>query len=247
MTSTLSDICRIVSQCGDILLTADRSHMRIDDKAGPQNFVTTYDALVQQKLFEALTARFPDAAFFGEEGEGQHFCGEGLCFIVDPIDGTNNFIKDYRQSTVSVALCRDGAVEWAVICNPYTHEVFSAEKGGGAFLNGQPIHVSEDALSAGLVLFGAAPYYEELRERTYATLYSYACRAMDVRRSGSAALDLCYVACGRAVRFFELRLSPWDYAAGSLIVTEAGGKVTDMDGRPLRLDRPCSVLARNRD
>ena len=132
-----------------------------------------------------------------------------------------------------------------VVYNPYIDEVFTAVKGQGAFLNGKPIHVSSQPLENGVVIFGTAPYYEELAKASFDMAYEYFCKALDVRRSGSAALDLCNIAAGRAELFFELRLCPWDYAAGSLIVEEAGGVVTTIDGGEITLNESCGVLATN--
>ena len=188
----------------------------------------------------------PDAHFVGEEGSTQSFAPIGKFFIVDPIDGTTNFIKDYRFSCISVALVVDGVAELGVVYNPSADEMFSARRGQGAFCNGNRLRVSDEPLENGIVVFGTAPYHEALKEKTFKLAYAYFRKAMDVRRSGSAALDLCTIAAGRAELFFELVLSPWDYAAGGLIVTEAGGLISDCYGQPLAYDRPCSVLARNR-
>ena len=239
-------ICDLVRECGQFIKNADRSHLHIDAKSGRANFVTEYDKLVQERLRAGLREIMPDAHFVGEEGSTQQFAPVGKFFIVDPIDGTTNFIKDYRFSCVSVALIVDGVAAFGVVYNPYADEMFCARRGQGAFCNGKRIHVSAEPLEDGIVVFGSAPYHEELKEKTFKLAYAYFRKAMDVRRSGSAALDLCTIAAGRAELFFELVLSPWDYAAGGLIVTEAGGLVSDCDGQPLAYDRPCSVLARNK-
>ena len=147
--------------------------------------------------------------------------------------------------SISVALAVDGAVELGVIYNPYLDELFTARRGRGAFCNGKPIRVSSEPLENGIVIFGTSPYNKEVSEKSFKLAYEYHRRALDVRRTGSAAIDLCNIAAGRAELFFELILSPWDYAAGALIVEEAGGIVTDADGRTLPLGRKCSVVARN--
>ena len=238
-------ICAIVRECGEFIKNADRSSIRIDEKSGRANFVTEYDRMVQDKLKEGLLKIVPEAHFLGEEGEEHGFSVEGKYFIVDPIDGTTNFIKDYHMSCISVALVVDGRAEIGVVYNPYLDEMFWAKKGEGAFCNGVKLAVSKEPLSNGIVLFGTSPYNAELSERTFETAFSYFKKALDIRRSGSAALDLCAVAAGRAELYFELILSPWDYAAGALIVQEAGGIVTDMDGNELVYDKKCSMLARN--
>ena len=246
MKNDLELICDLVRECGRFIKDIDREHLHIDSKEGRANFVTEYDKQVQERLRTGLLEIMPDAHFVGEEGTTQKFSPVGKFFIVDPIDGTTNFIKDFHISCISVALVVDGEAEFGVIYNPYTDEMFTAQRGKGAFCNGKRLHVSSEPLENGIVIFGTAPYNEELREKTFKLAYAYFKKAIDVRRYGSAALDLCSVAAGRAELFFELLLSPWDYAAGGLIVKEAGGLVSDMDGNELALDRPCSVLARNR-
>lgn len=232
--------------CGDIILNADRSLAIIDEKSGHANLVTTYDKMVQEKLMTFLSEILPEAKFVGEEGdEEKSDVSEGYVFIVDPIDGTTNFVKDYHMSCISVGLLKDGEPYIGAVFNPYLNEMFTAIRGEGAFLNGNLIHVSEQPLSNGVVLFGSAPYYEELHQKSFDTAFYYFKKAMDIRRSGSAALDLCHVACGRAELFFELRVCPWDFAAGALIVTEAGGKVSTFEGTPLIYDGKCSILATN--
>ncbi len=241
----LSQITEAVRACGEIILHADRGKSCIDEKAGHANFVTTYDKKVQQELQRRLAEILPEAVFVGEEEDIHASVADGYAFIVDPIDGTTNFIKDYHLSAISVGLALDGERYMGVVYNPYLKELFTAVRGQGAYLNGAPIHVSSEPLENGVVLFGTAPYYEELNKKSFEMAYDYFKRSLDVRRSGSAALDLCSVAAGRAELFFELRLCPWDFAAGSLIVEEAGGKVTTVEGTPVTLDAPCSMLATN--
>jgi len=246
MKPELESICELVRACGLFIKDIDRDHLHVDAKSGRADLVTQYDKQVQERLRTGLLEIMPDAHFVGEEGSTQQFAPTGTFFIVDPIDGTTNFIKDYHFSCISVALVVDNAAELGVIYNPYADEMFYAQRGEGAFCNGKRLHVSNEPLENGIVVFGTAPYHEELNEKTFQLAYAYFKKALDVRRSGSAALDLCTIAAGRAELFFELVLSPWDYAAGALIVEEAGGLVSDYDGRPLAYDRPCSVLARNK-
>lgn len=246
MDSVVKDIIQTVKECGKLIINAKRNNMEIDLKNGPANFVTEYDKKVQDLLEENLKKIVPDAYFVGEEDDKNAFSEQGRCFIVDPIDGTTNFIKDYHMSCISVALTDNGKVEIGVIYNPYLDEVFWAQRGTGAYCNDKRIHVSNQPLSNGIVLVGTSPYYEELHEQTFRMAYKYFKEALDIRRSGSAALDLCAIAAGRAELYFELRLSPWDYAAGSLIVEEAGGIITTVEGEKITLDKPCSILAKNR-
>lgn len=228
-----------------MILNADRSKLLVDEKAGHANFVTTYDKKIQEMLEESFAEIMPEAVFVGEEEDIHSSIERGYAFIVDPIDGTTNFIKDYKTSCISVGLLKDGKQLFGAVYNPYLDEMFTAYRGKGAFLNGNPIHVSKNSLENGVVLFGTAPYYEELSKKSFEVVYDYFNKALDVRRSGSAAIDLCNIAAGRAELYFELRLSPWDYAAGSLIVAEAGGKVTTFEGEPLDFGRPVSLKATN--
>jgi myo-inositol-1(or 4)-monophosphatase len=162
---------------------------------------------------------------------------------VDPIDGTTNFIQGYRNSCVSIGLAHNGQMEFGVVYNPYDGELYASQRGNGAFLNGLPIHCQDHPLEHSLLIFGSALYYRELVPETL-RLFNLAFPVVqDIRRFGSAALDLCYLAAGRAGVFFECRLSPWDYAAGSLIAREAGCTVSQMDGRELDLLHKCGVLA----
>lgn len=241
----LENIIHAVRACGTIILNADRTKSGIDEKAGHANFVTAYDKKVQSELQKRLLEILPEAVFVGEEEDVHASVKDGYAFIVDPIDGTTNFIKDYHASAISVGLIKDAKRYMGVVYNPYLDEVYTAVKGKGAFLNGSPIQVSKQPLENGIVIFGTATYYEECAKATFDMAYDYYCKALDVRRSGSAALDLCNVAAGRAELFFELRLCPWDYAAGSLIVEEAGGVITTIDGGELPLNEGCGVLATN--
>ena len=239
----LDEIVAVVKKCGDIILFANDVERSVSSKEGRANFVTKYDVAVQTYLQEELLKIVPDAVFIGEEGDHSEALGQGYAFIVDPIDGTTNFIKNYRRSCVSVSLARNGAMEIGVIYNPYSNEMFYARRGRGAFLNGQPIRVSGHGLSEGLVCCGTSPYYSDLIDQTFDLVKTLHRASLDVRRSGSAALDLCDIASGRCELFFECRLSPWDYAAGSLLVEEAGGHISKMNGELLTLGTGCSVLA----
>ncbi len=239
----LDTIIAAVRKSGNILLFAQDIRSSVETKEGKADFVTKYDTAVQESLHRALLEKYPGASFLAEEGD-LHEQGTGdVTFIIDPIDGTTNFIKGLKKSCVSVGAAQGGEVVCGVIYNPFTAEMFYAVKGGGAFLNGQRIRAASGGLADELVTFGTSPYNPEFIEKTYALTARMQAAALDVRRSGSAALDLCYVACGRCGLFYEYQLSPWDFAAGSLIVTEAGGIASDMDGNPLPLSKKSSVLA----
>ena len=242
----LKEIIEAVRAAGEIVLSARDIGAHTREKTGAWDLVTDYDVAVEKLLRQRLLALLPEAVFFGEEEALERDPRRGWAFIVDPIDGTTNFTRSIRQSAVSVALARDGRVEYAVVFDPEKGELFSARRGGGAFLNGRPITVSGRDLAHGLVIVGTTPYMREVYEEdTFRALRWLFGRSMDFRRFGAAALDLCYVACGRGEVFFEHRLSPWDYAAGSLIVEEAGGFAADMAGSPLPVTAPSGVWASN--
>lgn len=245
MTEIINGICSLVKECGKIMLNADREKMAIDIKSGVADLVTEYDKGIQEQLQLGLKKLLPEAKFIGEEGSSDELSDEGYAFIVDPIDGTTNFIKDYHMSAISVALLEGKEVVAGVVYNPYLDEAFSAIKGQGAFCNGKKISVSSQPLDKALVLFGSSPYDKSLFPKTIEMLSEYFYKALDIRRGGSAALDLCYVAAGRAELYFELQTSPWDFAAGKLIVEEAGGIVTTIDGAPLSFEGKSSILAKN--
>ena len=244
---TVEKIMTLVRQAGKIMLDADRSSLGIASKEGKGNFVTEYDKKVQDFLYKGLMEILPEAEFVGEEGEKDEAAFKGYTFIVDPIDGTANFVRDNHASAISVGVLYDGEPHMGVVYNPYLDEMYYGKAGEGAFLNGKPIRVSDEPLENGIILFGTAPYYKELSEQTFRIMYDYFKTGLDLRRSGSAALDLCSIAAGRAELFFEVILSPWDYAAAALILKEAGGIITAIDGSTLRFDDRCSVLAKNRE
>lgn len=245
MKDLISNICLLVKDCGKVILNADREKMAIDIKSVVTDLVTEYDKGIQEQIAIGLKKILPEAKFIGEEGSSDELTDDGYAFVVDPIDGTSNFIKDYHMSAISVALLKGKEVVAGVVYNPYLDEVFHAIKGEGAFCNGKKISVSSQPMSNALVLFGTSPYDKKLFGKTIEILSGYFEQALDIRRSGSAALDLCSVACGRAELYFELQVSPWDFAAGKLLVEEAGGVVTALDGTPLSFEGKTSILAKN--
>ena len=240
----LEKITEIVKEAGKIILSAHNQENAVTAKEGKKNFVTKYDVAVQEFLFSELGKDFSDVAFVGEEGEN-NLLTDGLRFIIDPIDGTTNFMQDYRCSCISVGLCNGNDVVAGVVYNPYTDELFSAEKGKGAYLNGNKIKVSERPLSDGLALFGTSPYHPENTDETFSLLRKVFDFSRDIRRSGSAAFDICMIACGRCEVFFEKGLQPWDIAAGTLILKEAGGIALNYDGTEISFSTPNDVVFAN--
>ncbi|MCI8438742.1 MAG: inositol monophosphatase [Oscillospiraceae bacterium] len=241
----LEQIAAIVKEAGEIVLSAHDIAAHTHEKSSAADLVTEYDLAVENFLKEKLPPLVPGAIFYGEEEQENADPATGWAFIVDPIDGTTNFVRGLRQSAVSVALAKDGVIEYGVVLDPYKAELFSARRGGGAFLNGSLIHVSDRPLSQGVFGMGTAIYRREYLAPTMRLTEQLFRRSCDFRRMGAAALDLCNVACGRTELFFEYSLCPWDYAAGSLLVTEAGGVISTLDGQPLAFDRRCSCWASN--
>lgn len=212
---------------------------------GPADYVTQVDTDIQNFLSRELGRLAPEIQFLGEE-EGLHEMSGDTYWILDPIDGTTNLIHDYQHSVVSLALYDKGEITLGVIYDPFREDVYYAQKGQGSFLNESPIHVScAETLSETIVTIGTSPYDRELTEINFRRFQRVFEKSQDIRRTGSAALDLAYLACGRTGGFFETLLSPWDFAAGMLLVKEAGGKVTDYAGEPLNLLQRGSVVATN--
>lgn len=246
------ELLSIMRRAGEIVLGAHNmeSDGAVREKSGDvANMVTVYDVSVQNYLITEIKKLIPDAEFIAEEKENaEDSLGAEYCFVIDPIDGTANFVHNCRHSAISLAMISHGVTLFAAVYNPYLDEMFYAALGDGAYLNGQKIQASERDMPHSIVTVGTSPYYKnELGEATFSLCRKlfYACS--DVRRLGSAALDLCYVAAGRTDIFFEYRLSPWDFAAGALIVTEAGGVITDMQGGTPSLAKPISILASNKN
>lgn len=235
----------IVKEAGTLVLQARNIENSVSQKGSPRDLVTEYDTKAQELLRCRLAEAFPDYGFFGEEEHSHDIQGRAGFFIVDPIDGTTNFVRGLHHSCISVGLYLDGRMESAAVYNPYYDELFTAGRGRGAYLNGKRLQMKEVSLQDSLVLFGSAIYYRDTIPATVRLVQELFPETLDFRRGGSAALDLCYLAAGGGDVFFEACLQPWDYAAGSLIVEEAGGIVTALDGSPLRLTEPCSVGAGN--
>ena len=212
---------------------------------GPADYVTQVDTGIQNFLSQELAKLAPEIQFLGEE-EGLHEMSGDTYWILDPIDGTTNLIHDYQHSVVSLGLCHKGEITLGIVYDPFREDVYYAQKGQGSYLNGKPIHVSgAQKLGETIVSIGTSPYDRELTEINFRRFQRIFEKSQDIRRTGSAALDLAYVACGRTGGFFESLLSPWDFAAGMLLVTEAGGQVSDYAGQPLNLLQRGSVVATN--
>ncbi|MBO5360225.1 MAG: inositol monophosphatase [Clostridia bacterium] len=245
MDFKMQELIEAVRKAGEIILNATGREDCVTAKDGKKNFVTEYDIAVQNFLREQLSNIIPEAEFVGEEGDGI-MSSTALRFVVDPIDGTTNFMQDYHCSCISVALCEGDQPVLGIIYNPYLNEIFSAQKDKGAYLNGKKISVSNRTLSDGLALFGTSPYHPENTDKTFVLLRKVFDYSRDIRRSGSAAYDICMVACGRCEIFFEKELQPWDYAAGTVILREAGGIAETYDGQTPCLSHGSDVVFSNK-
>ena len=213
---------------------------------GETDYVTNVDLAVQELLRERLTALAPGVQFMGEEQDNTGLDWSRPCWILDPVDGTTDLIHNSRHSAVSLALSEAEQILFGVVYNPYSGECFTARRGQGAFCNGSPIRVSSaDRLEDSLLSVGTVPGRRELADTAFRQMRALYDTCQDVRRTGCASLDLCWMACGRLDGYVELSLQPWDYAAGRLLVEEAGGRVTAPDGSPLSLCQGGPLLASN--
>ncbi|HET6460851.1 MAG TPA: inositol monophosphatase family protein [Syntrophales bacterium] len=233
----------IAREAGDFL--KERLHARhaIEYK-GEINIVTEEDRLSEGMIVSRIRGRYPDCDILAEEST-RMMSGSSCRWIIDPLDGTTNYAHGYPVFCVSIALEDEGEIRLGVVYNPMLDEMFVAEKGGGAYSNGRKIAVSDtDNLSRSLLATGFPYDIRTDRNNNINYFNGMAKRAQAIRRAGSAALDMAYVAAGRFDGFWELKLMPWDTAAGWLLISEAGGVVTDIAGNAFRLDSP-HILATN--
>ncbi len=212
---------------------------RVETKQGQSNnLVTEADRASEEAIVSIILRHFPDHAILGEEGGARN--GRSECrWIIDPLDGTTNFTHGLPIYSVSIGVERLGEIVAGVVYDPSRDELFSAERGAGAFLNGAPLQVTDaDDLDRSLLVTGFPYNLRENPDRCQERFLAFLNRAQAVRRLGSAALDCAYVAAGRFDGFWEVNLHPWDKAAGALLIEEAGGVVTDFEGRPHDLYKP---------
>jgi myo-inositol-1(or 4)-monophosphatase len=219
---------------------------------GDVDLVTVADRTSEKLIRERLAAAFPEHGIFGEEGTRERL-EAGYRWYVDPLDGTTNFAHGFPHFCVSMGLeqrpaglepGQDGTLVAAVLYDPLLDEMFTAERGRGALLNGKPIHVSPTPLLAESLVATGFPSQKRHASPNIHFYQEFTLRSHGVRRAGSAALDLAYVAAGRMEGFWEFNLNPWDTAAGFLLVEEAGGRITDFSGAKYKLDSR-EVLASN--
>jgi len=215
-------------------------------KKGPIDLVTEADIESEKVIIQTVRTRYPDHEFMAEESRLSRSVPSDYQWIVDPLDGTTNFTHQIPLFCVSIAFAVNGKVMVGVVLNPVSGELFTAVREKGATLNGNPIHVSDEKnISESLLVTGFPYNIAQDIEPTMGRFKNCLHAAQGIRRLGSAALDLCFVACGRFEGFWEENLKPWDTAAGYLIAEEAGARVTDFSGNPYTIDQK-EILATNR-
>jgi myo-inositol-1(or 4)-monophosphatase len=240
----LTTAIEAVVRAGDLQIARFGGDFQIEKK-GTIDLVTEVDIAVEREFRAMIAQRFPDHQVLAEEMGGAATAPAGPCWVFDPIDGTTNFAHGLPIFCSSLALEIDGAAQVAAIYDPTRKELFTAERGGGAFLNGRRLRVSAADTLVNAMLVTGFPYDVHSRVDEIVGLFAaFVGQVRAVRRLGSAAIDLCYVAAGRLDGFWESDLKPWDIAGGALIVAEAGGSVTNMAGEPFT-SRGGHVLATN--
>ncbi len=205
---------------------------------GEHDLVTAADRASEALIVEKLRSHFPNHNIVAEEGGGTEEHASEYCWYVDPLDGTTNFAHGYPNFNVTMGLEKAGEIIAGVIYDPNRNEMFAAERGGGAYLNNRRIHVSKTARLEDSLLSTGFPSRRRHQNINIHFYYQLAMLTHGVRRGGAAAIDLAYVACGRLDGFWEFTLNPWDLAAGSLIVEEAGGRCSGMHGEPFQVRAP---------
>jgi len=233
----------IAQRAGQLLFERYRTDFTVEHK-GTINLVTEVDIAAEEMIVTQLRKAFPDHSILAEENNNT--TRGGYCtWVIDPLDGTTNYAHGFPFFSVSIGLEISGKVEFGVVCDPVRNELFTARRGAGAFCNGETLSISNTAsLDAGLLATGFPYDIRTSEENNLANFCAFALKSQGLRRTGSAALDLCYVAAGRIDGFWEAKLNPWDCAAGFLLVTEAGGRVTDYTGQPASIYKP-EVVASN--
>ncbi len=245
LDTAIEEAIDLVKEVSKLLLES-MEDKRVVTKSGSANFVTEIDLKVQEIIVSRLKQILPDSNIIAEETQKNSFSLGKYTWILDPVDGTTNLMYGYKYSAISLGLVVDGIPYAGIVYNPYLCELFTAQKGKGAFVNGQPIEVTKsEALADSLITFGTSPYDRGKADETFRITKNVFLKCRDVRRTGSAALDICNVAAGRMDGFYEMELQPWDYAAASIILEEAGGKITDWQGNKLSYISKAAAIASN--
>ncbi len=232
MDPMLTIAVRAARAAGDLIVRyVDRIDTLTISGKGRNDFVSEVDHLAEQEIVSILSKAYPSHAFLGEEG-GRHGLPKGeYTWVIDPLDGTTNFLHGFPQFAVSIALIHRGNIECGVIYDPMRQELFTAKRGGGAAMESRRLRVTKQNTYTGALLGTGFPFKDQRHNDAYFGMFRDLMKdSAGIRRPGSAALDLAWVACGRMDGFWEIGLMPWDIAAGVLLVQEAGGIVTDFEG-----------------
>jgi len=238
------EAARMAARQAGKLVLEQQGRTSISEKA-LDNLVTEADLQAQEAIIEMILDQFPGHSIMAEENDLSAKSSSADLWIIDPLDGTNNYAHNIPHFSISIAYARSGQVAVGVVFDPVRNEMFSASRGGGARLNETPINVSK-ARSLKEAIVATGFYYDRgavMRKTLNSIENLFEANIHGIRRFGSAALDLCWVACGRFDAFFEYKLSTWDFAAGMLIAEEAGGLCTDQKGGPLDLNSTGLVVS----
>lgn len=238
----IEQVIKIAKEAGTLF--RNQRDFEIQEKTDVANIVTSMDLKIQNMVLDKLQKLLPEASIYAEENDVRQM-NDGYVWVVDPIDGTTNYAYDFKFSCISIALLYKKEEYLAVVYNPYLDEVFYAQKNKGAYLNSNRIHVSNNDCASSICTIGTSPYYKEYADETFKVMKNVFINTRDIRRTGSAALDLCYLACGRIDAFYERLLSPWDYAAGSLIIKEAGGTIETLSPYTWSFENTQPIVATN--
>lgn len=229
---------RAARKAGEVLAGMYRGPHEIVVK-GERDIVTQADLAAEAIIMEEILAGCPDAWIVSEESHSQRAASaERPTWYIDPLDGTTNFARGLPSFSVSIAMAQGGLVQCGTVYDPLHDHLFHVQRGQGAYLNGQRLHVSSVAALKDAILLLDWPRDQEIRQKSARSLLELVPQTDAVRSTGSAALSLCYLAAGWADLYFQYTLCPWDVAAGLLMIEEAGGRVTGIDGRPCALEQP---------
>jgi myo-inositol-1(or 4)-monophosphatase len=234
----------LAKEAGQVLMDHLERRLTVESKSSEIDLVTEADLASEKLIVEAIRQQYPEHSILSEEGLGQEQTGEFL-WLVDPLDGTTNYAHGYPVFCVSIALQREGETILGVTYDPVRDELFWAEKDREAYCNGRRLSVSgTDSLRRSLLATGFFYTRASIEDNNLAEFGRIMPQVQGVRRAGSAALDMAYVADGRLDGYWEFHLSPWDWAVGDLLVREAGGRTSDVSGQPWRL-RSNNIVATN--
>ncbi|MBR4724691.1 MAG: inositol monophosphatase [Lachnospiraceae bacterium] len=243
MTELLKKIADIVRDASRIM-TDNEKRARITQKGNASNYVTEADTGIQQYLSQRLPSLIPGSTIVGEE-DGQLDASGRYIWVIDPIDGTSNFIRDLGLSVISVGLIHDGKPYIGVIYHPYMDEMYCGEVGLGAFLNDKPIHVSDRDFAHSHLCSAMSLYDKRYAKPCFNIIEKVYSQSDDLRRLGSAALELALLAAGKVELYFEMRVFAWDVAAAFAMIIAAGGYIECLHEDGLPLDRPFPIIAAN--